>query len=638
MRQKQQQVVDELERCVAAAKIRTEAQLSQLKGTEKQQTRQKLLRQEQKFLAQKKSELLQAAKDEFERETRPLGVFSAAEIKEQVIDMVEEAERTDDHTCLLHHCFSVNTRPGRMLGRDNKDRRRELHNTLFALGKEAKAAIQFGAWAAEVGLEELTKEDMLCSRTLGLKLVKAASECLKSRSEERGNFESISAHMLEFGDNYADVVEQQARAAFLEAEALKEVRHKPRDVDTIEDQTDRTCTQHLQTPTCNLDEFVKRSEQAAEFENSGIGDILRRLHIAFTREKSEVLDEIKLELVDKTPVNLRPFPCTNPVKREQMRLILNKMMAEGKISKSTSDYCSPAFVIPKKNGTGRLLLDCRELNKRLRNNAFPIPRIQGLIDKMALNGAVVKSTLDFSDFFFQHPLHKDSRRLLAFDAGIGAGLMELNALAQGLVVSPAFAQEKLQSLLDMDGVAVYVDDIIIFTRTVEEHKKILSEVLKRIGAAGYKLNHAKCEFFRREVTWLGMRIGEGVIKPDDAYMTKLNELKAQFTDLTKPRNSKDVKRVLGLLAFYARFCSNFAKRAEPIVKLTRKGTSDSWGREQADALKDIVAEIADAALTLPDYEAMMHPDPEKEDRWSCAATQAMLESVPGLPRGTRMGS
>ena len=611
-REKEQKVVAELSSLTSSAQNRLEIQLTPLHGQEKQQQRQKLLRQERAFLEQKKKELLRAARDEYEREVATtLGAFAAKEIEEQVRHMVEEAERTDDSTCLLQHCLSVRTRPGRLLGRDTKDRRRELHNTLFALEKEANAAIHFGVWAAEVGLEELTKEDMECVQNLGLKMIEATRDAVLKRKSRRGNFEKVCASTLEMGENFVDVVKQQAVSAYLENEAIKELIHKPRVVDSMEDQTDRTCQEHLKTTECDLDEFVERSEKAAEFENSGVGDILRRLHIAFTREKSEVLDEIKLELVDKTPVNLRPFPCTNPVKREQMRQILNRMIAEGKISKSTSDYCSPAFVIPKKNGTGRLLLDCRELNKRLRNNAFPIPRIQGLIDKMALHGAVVKSTLDFSDFFFQHPLHKESRRLLAFDAGIGAGLMELNALAQGLVVSPAFAQEKLQSLLDIDGVAVYVDDIIIFTRTVEEHRKVLSEVLKRIGDAGYKLNHVKCEFFRREVTWLGMRIGEGVIKPDEAYMHKLNDLKQQFADLTKPRNQKDVKRVLGLLAFYARFCSNFAKRAEPIVKLTRKGTTDSWGREQANALKEIVDEIADAALTLPDYEAMMHPDPTK---------------------------
>ena len=76
-----------------------------------------------------------------------------------------------------------------------------------------------------------------------------------------------------------------------------------------------------------------------------------------------------------------------------MRQLLQRFIREGIVSRSQSDYCSPAFVIPKKDGTGRLLIDCRELNKRLRKNAFPIPRIQQLLDRMALHGAKIKSTL-----------------------------------------------------------------------------------------------------------------------------------------------------------------------------------------------------------------------------------------------------
>ena len=471
------------------------------------------------------------------------------------------------------------------------------------------AGFQFGQWAAEFGLDKLEDAEMRCTKTLLKKLWLAAEKARKDQKRKRGDFDDIDPTKLEFGTNFVERDgAQHAFHAYLEGEALKELRHKPQEIDNMEDQLDRTCDQHLKTSKVDMNEFCDRAEREAKFEGSRISEILRQFHIAFTRDKSEVKDEIILELVDKTPVNIRPFPCTNPVKREQMRQILNRMIDEGKVSKSTSDYCSPAFIVPKKNGTGRLLLDCRELNKRLRNNAFPIPRIQGLLDKMALKGAIVKSTLDFSDFFFQHPLHKDSRRLLAFDAGIGAGLMELNALAQGLVVSPAFAQEKLQSLLDIDGVAVYVDDIIIFSKTVEEHRRILSEVLRRIGAAGYKLNHAKCEFFKEEVTWLGMKIGKNTINPCEDYVEKLRQV---ALPQSKPKDLKDVKRILGLLAFYARFCSDFAKRAEPIVRLTRKGTHEAWGEDQAKALNEIIGDIAKNALTLPDYEAMMHPDPQK---------------------------
>ena len=101
-----------------------------------------------------------------------------------------------------------------------------------------------------------------------------------------------------------------------------------------------------------------------------------------------------------------------------------------------------------------------------------------------------------------------------------------------------------------------------------------------------------------------MRLGEYDIKPDSANIEKLRSAGV-------PKYTTGAKRVLGLLAFYARFYSSFANRAEPVVKLTRKGEPFAWGREQMDAVKSIIDDIESNALTLPDYDAMVHPDPEK---------------------------
>ena len=153
------------------------------------------------------------------------------------------------------------------------------------------------------------------------------------------------------------------------------------------------------------------------------------------------------------------------------------------------------------------------------------------------------------------------------------GLMQMNRLGQGVVCSPSIAQEKLQTLLDdLPGVAIYVDDIILYSNTVEEHEKLIREVLRRIGKAGYKLNHKKCQFFKKEVIWLGMKIGVNTIEPAEDYIEKLQAI-------ATPRNTRDVKRVLGPLRFTPVFV-RILRRKRSLLCASLERTRNSSGGEK----------------------------------------------------------
>lgn len=237
------------------------------------------------------------------------------------------------------------------------------------------------------------------------------------------------------------------------------------------------------------------------------------------------------------------------------------MLELGVIEPSCSEWCSPVVIIFKKDGSLRICIDFRKLNAISEFDAYPMPRIEDLLEK--IGAAQYITTLDLCKGYWQVPLEETSRPYTAFRTP--AGLFQFTVMPFGLHGAPATFQRLMDKLLQgCDGYsAAYLDDVVIFSHTREEHMQHLSEVLGRIHKAGLTLNPSKCEWARQETRYLGYQVGRGEVRP------QLDKVEA-IQNCPRPRTKKEVRAFLGLVGWYRRFVPQFATMAAPLTTLLGK--------------------------------------------------------------------
>ena len=204
-------------------------------------------------------------------------------------------------------------------------------------------------------------------------------------------------------------------------------------------------------------------------------------------------------------------------------------------------------------------MDYRKLNQVAKFDAYPMPRVEELID--TVGPATVILTLDLAKGYWQIPMAEDSKDKTAFIMPFG--LFEFEVMPFGLHNAPATFQRMINHVLRdcWSFSRAYLDDIVIFSRSWEEHL-IHLQVLHSLKAAQLTINISKCQFGRSEVCYLGHVIGEGAVKPDPQ---KLDAVK----NYPQPHSKKDVRAFLSLAGYYRRFVPHFATITEPLTELTR---------------------------------------------------------------------
>lgn len=226
---------------------------------------------------------------------------------------------------------------------------------------------------------------------------------------------------------------------------------------------------------------------------------------------------------------------------------------------------SRIVAVTKGDGTIRLCVDLREPDKAVVVDNFPLPHTEELLH--ALRGAKHFSKLDLASAYYQVALHPDSRDLTAFIAH--EGLFRFKRVCFGLASAPAAFQQLMTGILQgCKGVLCYIDDIIVFGKTEEEHMRNLEEVLQRISKSGLKLND-KCVFNVKELSFLGHRVSAEGIAP---LQTKVDAIIHAPT----PTDAGKLRSFLGLIEYYARFVPHLATEVEPMRRLLRKYTPFDW--------------------------------------------------------------
>ena len=294
------------------------------------------------------------------------------------------------------------------------------------------------------------------------------------------------------------------------------------------------------------------------------------------------------------PIASQPYRA-GPKAREIEQREVDKMLQAGVIEPSNSAWASPVVIIPKPDGSLRFCVDYRRLNALTIRDSYPLPRMDECID--SLGEATVFTTLDANAGYWQMPLAHRDRAKSAFVCH--SGLYEFVRMPFGLKNAPASFQRALDLILagfKWKTCLVYIDDVIIFSRTAEEHLVHLSDVLEALQAAGITLKFAKCDFFTDTVKYLGHVIKPGTLSVDNAATASLKGMEY-------PRNQTELRSFLGLCNVYRRFVPEFARVAGPLNQLLKKGQPvklEPFGEAERQAFQALIDKITSPpVLALP---------------------------------------
>jgi hypothetical protein len=281
---------------------------------------------------------------------------------------------------------------------------------------------------------------------------------------------------------------------------------------------------------------------------------------------------------------------------KELKVQLEELLAKGYIKPSKSPYGAPVLFVHKKDGTLRMCVDYRAFNKATVKNRYPLPRIDDLFDR--ISGAKVFSIIDLRSGYYQIRIAEGDEKKTAYRTRYGS--YEFLVMPFGLTNAPAtfctLMNDIFHEWLD-DFVVVYIDDILIYNSSMEEHAEHLRKVFQRLRENKLYAKLEKCEFGVTEVDFLGHRITQEGLTMDD------HKVKA-ILDWEPPKSVPALRSFLGLASYYRKFIKNFAKIAAPLTNLLKKFTvTCDWDEacdEAFEALKGILVKVP--VLKLPDFD------------------------------------
>jgi len=301
----------------------------------------------------------------------------------------------------------------------------------------------------------------------------------------------------------------------------------------------------------------------------------------FSKHKNDLgrcdLVQHEIHLKDKNPVYIKQFKIPE-VHATSIEEQVKEWLKLDIVQPSMSRFNSPIFVVKKKDGAFRLVQDFRALNSQTYPDRYSMRDVTDCIHEIGKSGSTIFSTIDLTSGFWQMVLKPECRPYTAFTV-YGMGQFEFKTSPMGLLGCPASFQRLMEAVMKgIPNVLVYIDDILVHSKTHEEHRKTLDLVFRRLERHNLKIRLEKCHFATREVEYLGFRLTpEGVLPGTDKT--------AVIKSAAPPDNVQRVRQFLGLCNFFRNHIRDFATRSHPLTVLTRKDCPWKGGPLPDDALK-----------------------------------------------------
>ncbi|WVZ93787.1 hypothetical protein U9M48_039742 [Paspalum notatum var. saurae] len=294
-------------------------------------------------------------------------------------------------------------------------------------------------------------------------------------------------------------------------------------------------------------------------------------------------------LLGTAPIAMRQYRMA-PIEHEEVKKNIDELLAKGYIRPSSSPWAFPVLLVEKKDtDVKRMCVDYLAVNKVTIKNKYPLPHIGDLFDQ--LQGACVFSKIDLRSGYHQLKIRPSDIPKTAFTTKYG--LYEYIVMSFGLTNASAYFMQLMNSVF-MDYldkfVVVFIDDILIYSKTEAEHEEHLRLVLQRLREHKLYAKFSKCEFWIDEVRFLGHVVSKGGIAVDPSKVNTVTKWKV-------PEIPKEIRGFLGLAGYYRRFIENFSRIAKPMTSLLE------WTNAQQAAFDELKKRLTTApVLTLPDQQ------------------------------------
>lgn len=301
-------------------------------------------------------------------------------------------------------------------------------------------------------------------------------------------------------------------------------------------------------------------------------------------------EDFKIDLIPDAKPQKSGLYRMSIVELEELKKQLEELIEAGFIRPSSSPWGAPVLFVTKKEGTLRLCIDYRALNRLTKKNSYPLPRIDDIFDQ--LGNAKYFSKIDLRSGYRQIRLDKESIPLTAFRTRYGH--FEFLVLPFGLTNAPAFFMSLMNEVFkpELDSfVTVYLDDILVYSNNLEDHLKHLKIVLSRLRKHKLYAKMSKCTFAAKEVEYLGHILSPNGISVDKQKVQAIQEWPT-------PRSKKDVQSFLGLVNYYRRFIKNCSSFAKPLTELT-KNVPFEWNPCAEESFQVLKEKLSSAPLLTP---------------------------------------
>lgn len=345
-------------------------------------------------------------------------------------------------------------------------------------------------------------------------------------------------------------------------------------------------------------------------EDKSLRNLFYQYQDIFSRDKNDLgfTDKVEHQIRTTTDDPLKlPDRRVPPQVVPEVKKVLSDWLKAGVIKHSSSPYASQMVLVRKKSGEVRVCIDYRQLNNRTVKDAFPLPRIDQCIDQ--LQGARYFSSLDLTQGYLQVKVADDHQHKTAFRA-LGS-LYEFTRLPFGLCNSPStFSRLMGRCLGDLcgEGVIIYLDDVMIYSSSIQDMIDKMKIVFQRIREFGLKLRSEKCQFFKERATFLGHTVSANGVETDSTKIKAVEEFPV-------PRTKKQLRQFLGLTSYFRKYVKSFAQIAAPLTDLLSVGSKQSknmditkhWTSDCETAFNTLKTKLMEAPiLGFPDFKSTFY--------------------------------